>query len=224
MPFLNELCLVVNQELRKGALSEQRFQSGRYEGVSNEVTRGNQVFPCIINNNRESNTIECSPDDTYPIVIYHKVLAKRYELNNIAGQRSEFGDRNKYVKETALVKMVVYGKWSALNLKKEELEAIITSNFPDNMDNQNNALLNSLKIDNVTYAMQSTNFLSQSVWNEEYKNVDFSIDTEDLYFAITYQIQSTWRKGCFQLCNCDYYLLAENGEIINTENNKHLKT
>ena len=109
-------------------------------------------------------------------------------------------------------------------MERVELEAIITSNFPDNMDNQNNALLNSLKIDNVTYAMQSTNFLSQSVWNEEYKNVDFSIDTEDLYFAITYQIQSTWRKGCFQLCNCDYYLLAENGEIINTENNKHLKT
>jgi hypothetical protein len=223
MPFLNQQTLVVNQELLKSSLNDSRFKSGRFEGIANEVIREGKTFPCIMSReNYEAQDI--TVDDTYPIIIYHKILAKRYDLNNIAGQKSEFGDRNKYVKETVLVKMVVYGKYSALKVSKEELEAIITTNFPDNMDAANNETLNSLGLDNVTYSMQSTNFLSKSVWSEEYAGNEFRLAPEDIFFAITYQIQSTWRKGCFQLCNCDYYLLTENGKIINTENGKHLKT
>lgn len=222
MPYLNELTLVVNQELRKSALKETRFENGNYLGLANEVTREGKTFPCIMNKDYEASDIALV-DDTYPIVIYHKILSKRYDLNNIAGQRSEFGSRNKYVKETATVKMVVYGKFSALKVTKEQLEAIVTSNFPDNMDAANNDLLTSLNLDNVTYSMQSANFISKNVWSEEYAGNDFRLAPEDIFFSITYQIQSTWRKGCFKLCDCDLYLLVENGNYINQQNGQHIK-
>ena len=221
MPFLNEQITIVNQELQKYALADSRFQSGRYEAIANEVTREGKTFPCVMSKDYEAQDI--TVDDTYPIQIYHKVLAKRYDLNNIAGQKSEFGDRNKYVKETVLVKMVVYGKFSSLKVTKEQLEAIITTNFPDNMDADKNVLLKSLNLDNVTYSMQNTNFISRSVWGEEYAGHEFRLAPEDIFFSVTYQIQSTFRKGCFQLCNCDTYLLTENGQKINTQDLKHIK-
>lgn len=222
MPFLNQLCIVVNQELLKSALKEQRFQGGRFEGLANESTSEGKTRPVIMNRDYEAQ--EISVDDTFPIQIYHKILAKRYELNNIAGQRSEFGDRNKYVKETVLAKMVIYGKYSKLKVTKEELEAIITTNFPDNMDAANNALLTALNLDNVTYAMQATNFISKSVWAEEFSGHEYRLAPEDIFFSITYQIQSTWRKGCFQLCNCESYLLTEDGKPIKTETGTKIKT
>ena len=226
MPFLNQQIEAVNQELRKSALKDARFQSGRIVSIANEVTRQDEAgkqttFPCVMNKDYEATDI--TVDDNYPIQIYHKILAKKYALNNIAGQKSEFGDRNKYVVENVLVKMVVYGKFSKLKVTKEELEAIITTNFPDNMDAANNSLLNGLNLDSVTYAMQSSNFLSKMVWNEEYTGNEFRLAPEDIFFSITYQIQSTWRKGCFQLCNCESYLITEDGKKILTENQNKIK-
>ncbi len=205
MPFLAEQVTVVNQELLKGALADARFQSGRFEALANEVIRedsaGKMVtFPCVMSKDYEAQ--EITVDDTYPIIIYHKLLAQKFDLNNLGG-KNEFGDRNKWVVETCVLKMVVYGKFSALKVTREQLAAIITTNFPDNMDAAKNTLLNSLKLDNVTYAMQSTNFLAKSIWNEEYNGNDFRLAPEDIFFTIIYTIQSTWRKGCFQLCNCN---------------------
>lgn len=226
MPYLKQLITIVNQQLRATTLKEKRFDAGRYEVIAVDVTRKNadgvlETFPGVMNDSYEAEAVIV--DDTYPIVIYHKILNKRYELNNIAGQRSEFGDRNKYVKETVTVKMVVYGKWSALKITKEELEAIISNGFPDNMDNQGNVLLKKLGLDNVTYNMQSSNFLSKQLWDEEYKGTEYRLAPEDIFFSTTYTIQSTWRKGCFQLCNCDYYLLTEGGDVIDTENKQGIK-
>jgi len=205
MPFLDQQITVVNQELLKVALNDARFESGRFNSLAGEVIRDGKTFPCIMSQDAGKGGYEALDlaviDDTVPIQIYHKVLAKRYELN-VQGQKSEYGDRNKYVKETVLVKMVVFGKFSALNVTNEQLEAIITTNFPDNISKGDNSLADSLNLDSLTYAMQSTNFLSKSVWQEEYTGYEFKLAPEDIFFSINYTINSTWRKGCFQLCNC----------------------
>lgn len=203
MPYLNEQVTVLNQELQKVALADARFTSGRFEAIANEAVRDGKTFPIIIGQLNESTINPPTPDDTYPIVIYHKVLNKSYDVNNIGGKRSEFGDRNKYVVETVNMKMVVYAKWLSVRMTKEQLEALITTNFPDNMDNADNALLASLKLDNVTFAMKGANFLSKNVWADEYQGTAFMLAPEDIFFSINYTIQSTFRKSCFKLCDCN---------------------
>jgi hypothetical protein len=162
--------------------------------VSRADSTGSQIFPVVMSENYEAQPTALV-DDRYPIVIYHKILNKKYGLN-----AAQFGPRNKQVNETVLVKMVVYAKYSAIKMTKEQLEALITANFPDDVDA---ALYLPYKFINMDVAMQSSNFTSEQVWAEEYRNVPYPLAPEDIYFSITYTLNTIWRKGCFQICDCE---------------------
>lgn len=203
MPFLNKQVEIVNNVLRGTAFYDERFKSGRYEAIAYEAVRqvseGKfEFFPVVMDENYEAH--EVTVDDTYPIVLYHKVLAKNYSLTPTNNTRGGFGDKNNYQTETTLVKMVVYGKWSAIKLTKEQLEALIVTNFPDNISN---AIVAPLKLDNMTVTLQSSNLKPDMVWGEEYRNIPLRLAPEDILFSINYTITTTYRKGCFQICDCD---------------------
>jgi len=158
---------------------------------SDDTMRG---FPAVMSESYEAQ--EISVDNTYPIIIYHKVTQKRY-----AEQRGgQFGDRNKGVQEQAFVKMVVYGKYSAIQMRQEQLEALITSNFPDEIQD---SLTRPLKLNSLMAELQSSNLNSAAVWAEEYRNVPLALAPEDIYFSINYTLTSTWRKGCIKICDCE---------------------
>lgn len=198
MPFIKEQVKIVNDELLAGPLKEKRFEAGRFELIANDVSRtesDNSIsyFPGVINENGEAS--EVTTNDTYPIIIYTKILGTTYSLNG----NNSVGSKNNYMTQVTRCKMVVYGKWGALGIAKEALEGLIAANFPDNIPASKTS---SLKIDNMTVALRSSNMVSASVWNEEYRGTPFALDTEDLYFSLNYDIQSNYRKGCFKLCDC----------------------
>lgn len=198
MPFLKQQVQIVNDWLRATALADARFASGKFETLAYDVNRTDsegkiEGFPATMNENYEAQII--SVDDTYPIIIYHKSLKPNYEFND-----SQFGDRQKLIVETVNMKMVVYGKYSALKLRQEQLEALITTNFPDQIPDR---IFRPLKFDDMGVMLQSSNINSAAVWNEEYRNIPIALAPEDIYFSINYQLQTNYRKGCFKICDCE---------------------
>ncbi len=197
MPFVNEQIQIVNDSLQKLALSDARFSSGRYEGIAVDVSRktdtGIETFPAIMDANYEAQPI--SVDDTYPIIIYHKITSKAY-----AKEKGQYGDFEINVIETSNVKMVVYGKYAALKLTREQLEALITSNFPDQIAT---ALIAPLKLDNMTVNLKSSNLNSAQVFTEEYKGIPLFLAPEDILFSVAYTIDTRFRKGCIKICDCN---------------------
>lgn len=198
MPFLKQQIELVNDALRAGALSDSRFQNGRYEAIAVDVSRINdgdkiETFPAIMNDNYEP--VEVVVSDTYPIVIYHKILSKRYQV----AQGTNFGDNNKAMVELVEAKMVVYGKYAALRLTTEELEAVIASGFPDVIAKSK---LAPYKIDSMNVTLQSSNYNAAQVFQEEYKGFELFLSAEDIFFSVRYSIESRYRKGCFTICDC----------------------
>jgi hypothetical protein len=199
MPFLKEQIQIVNDALRATALADKRFEAGRFETLAVDVNRKDsegkiEGFPAIMSENYEAQ--EITVNDTYPIIIYHKALQKTYQKQG-AG---EFGDRDKGVVERVLMKMVVYAKWSAVKMRQEQLEALITTNFPDNFLP---AVYQPLKLNSMSADMKGSNLNSAAVWNEEYRNIPLALAPEDIYFSINYELSSAWRKGCFKICDCE---------------------
>lgn len=200
MPFLDQQVKIVNDYLRKTALADARFESGRFEGIANEINRRENdkivTFPgLIVYGNNDA--LEITPDDTYPIIIYHKVISKLYKTLNAS---NEFGDGYKNISETVQLRMIVYAKWDAVKITQEQLEALITTNFPDTLLG---AAARALKLQTITATLKSSNFRSQQLWNEEYKNIETRLAPEDIFFAINYDIDSMFRKGCYSICDCN---------------------
>lgn len=197
MPFLEKQIELLNKQLKATALADGRFTAGRIETIAVDCYRRNdddkqEKFPGIIGKNFEAQ--EITVDDTYPVVIYHKVLQKGYQVI----KDGSVGNQQGYVKETSVVKMVVYSNTKKISMKREELEALITANFPDNFPG---SLIAPLKLDMVMAVLQNTNFNTSGLWQEEY-TIPLKLAPEDIYFSITYQLQSQWRKGCFKICDC----------------------
>ena len=200
MPFLKQQIEIINNELREGSLSDMRFRSGRFETIAVDVSRVNasggiETFPAIMNTNYEAQ--ELVVNDTFPIVLYHKILNKTYSSAPVT---SNYGDGNRFVVEKAEVKMVVYAKYAAVKLSAEQLEALITAGFSDSIAKTK---LAPFKLDSMTVTLTGSNLNAAQVFQEEYKGFDLFLAPEDILFSIKYTIESRFRKGCFNICDCE---------------------
>lgn len=199
MPFLKQQIEIINQELRERSLKDARFQAGRYEAiavdVSREASEGKvQTFPAIMSSNYEAQ--EITVDDTYPLMIYHKVFSKAYSTEKLGG----YGDGNNYMVERADCRMVVYGKYAALKLTAEQLEALIATGFPSAIAKTKIA---AYKLDSMLVTLTGSILNSAVVFQEEYKGFDLFLGPEDILFSMRYSIESKFRKGCFTICDCE---------------------
>lgn len=194
MPYLKQQIELVVNEIRATALSDSRFQSGRFEAIANDVSRTTEsesieVFPAVINEHFEA--VPVVVDDTYPIIIYNKILRKQH----FKPAKDYVG----YKGVRTLVKMVVYGKRSALKITQEQLAAIIEMNFPEVIKHSKFA---HLKLSSINVTLIDTNLNSAQVFSEEYKGFQFLLSDNDLYFSINYQIETAFQKGCINICDC----------------------
>jgi hypothetical protein len=197
MPFLNEQINIVNNSLLTNAFADKRFKAGRFETIAVDVSRKNdngviETLPAVMDNNYQAREITVT--DTWPIIVYHKVAGKRYSF-----EKGNFGNVNLRMVEQVQMKMVVYGKYAALKMTKEQLEALITTNFPDNISTSS---LAPLSLDSMLVTLQGSNLVSAQVFNEEYKGFPLFLAPEDIFFSISYQIETRFRKGCFNICDC----------------------
>jgi hypothetical protein len=198
MPFLKQQIDIINTALLGGSLKDRRFQTGRFETIAVDVSRISQAgkmetFPAIVSGNFEAKEVVF--DDTFPITLYHKVLGKSY-----AFEKSSVGDGNRNVLERVDCKMVVCGKRAALGLTAEQLEALITTGFPDAISKEN---ILELRLDSMTVNLQSSNLNAAVVFQEEYKGFELFLSEGDILFSVKYIVESRFRKGCFTICDCE---------------------
>lgn len=92
--------------------------------------------------------------------------------------------------------MVVYGKIGKLNLTSEQLEAVISMNFPTILDK------NGTGVDSIFIRLSSSEIDSQKVFNEEYRNIMYRLCENDILLSFRYSIETNFRKGCFNICEC----------------------
>lgn len=179
-------------------MSDKRFQTGNFQALAVDVSRikgdKTQTFPAVMDSFYEAQPI--TPDDNYPIVIYHKMLSKQA----IKPGPSGYGDSNNVKGELVEMKMVVFGKYKSLQLTAHELEALITFNFPDSIAK---AKIQGLKLDTMQVNYSSSNMNAAAVFQEEYKGFELFLAPEDIMFSVKYSIESKFRKGCFTICDCE---------------------
>ena len=96
--------------------------------------------------------------------------------------------------------MVVSGRANIIKLTSEQLEALIANAFPDIIPA---ADLTDLKLDYMTVTLIGSDMNNLNVFNTEYRNIDFVPPEDLLLFSMRYQIETSWKKGCFKLCDCD---------------------
>lgn len=199
MPFLKEQIGIVNSALLNSSLNEERFQGARIERLawlanvqSNERIH---TMPVLIDKFAEMKYVGI--DDTYPLTIYHRMLSNAYVK---ATPRQGYGDNIKVMKQTTDMVMVVSGRANIIKLTSEQLEAVLAVGFPDNIAPSE---LADLKLDNMTVTLIGSDMNNLNVFNTEYRNIDFVPPEDLLLFSMRYQIETSWKKGCFKLCDCD---------------------
>ena len=196
MPFQSAIIDIINAQLRTNVLCDARFANGSIRGVAYDGTEvdstGTRVFPVLYDLSGDG--VKVTPDDNYPIQIYHKVLNKTYQI-----KPSSVGSRSNVVSEKTDVKMVVAGWTNRLSLTQEDLEALITSNFPDQIAP---ALYTPLRLQNLVVTLQSSVLDRAQVYAGEYRGVPYQVRPEQILFSIRYQIESTYKKGCFMITDC----------------------
>lgn len=202
MLYIKEMVEIVNSILRATSLREKKYQSGRYESLAVEVTRkttgesGNTVmetFPAVVNSTTGEQTA-VSPDDTYPITIYSKISGCSF-----VKQEKQYGNGDKNIIQRADMKMVVFGKRSALQMSAEELAAQIYAGFPDSVSSNYYAGVN---IDSMHVFVTQMNMVQSAVFSEEFRGRELFISADDIYFSIRYTIESRHRKNCFATLEC----------------------
>jgi hypothetical protein len=198
MPFNSAIINIINTQIANNSLCGTTFANAMYYGIAYDSTdvdsAGTRIYPAVlpvINGVQDlsGNYIKVSPDDTYPLQIYHKILNKSYQI-----KPSSVGSRSNVVSEKTDVKMVVAGWTNLLGYAQEDIEALITSNFPDQIVA---SLYTPLQLQNLVVTLQSSILDKAQVYAAEYKGIPYQVKPEQVLFAIRYQIESTYKKGCF---------------------------
>jgi hypothetical protein len=199
MPFTSSLIQIINDHLTTHCLCDTRFATGMIGGVAYDATRRDDdkntivQYPVLTDLTGEGTDISIS--DTYPITIYHRILSKSYTPK----PNGSFGDRQNEVTEKTDVKMVIAGWTNRLSMTQEDLEALITSNFPDAIKP---ALYAPFKLMRMAATLQGSVLSREQVFKEEYKGIPYDIKPEQILFSIRYQIESDYKKGCFTILDC----------------------
>jgi len=193
MPYVKEQIDIINTALETGTLKDKRFSGSRYMANVRDITTsldgGNIVEPAAVNEYAQAT--KATPNDDYPLCIYHRVNNTIYN-DNI----EQYGDNNPLLDQLLDCSMIVYGKVTRLNLTPEMLEAVIVSGFPTAIK----STIFPYGLLMMTVSVKSSTTDQQAIWNQEYKNVPLSLSQEDIYIKVNYLITSRYKKDCVAIC------------------------
>ncbi len=197
MPFLKEQITIINNHLEDNAFNYQQFKSGLIENIAKPCVvadgDGFKIFPAVITVGGTEKYLGL--DDTYPLIVYHKILNKSYTIQSANNQ---YGSGYSRMIENTNAYMVVYAKQSKVGLTAEQLEALIIVNFPDKILASSLSSLNG--VETMTVNLTGSDLDAQTVFNAEYQNVSYPLGLEDILIRINYQIEVAYNKSCLNVC------------------------
>lgn len=199
MPFLNEQIGIINTALKNSSLNEARFQGARIERLAwlANIQRDENIItmPVVIDKFAEMKYVGI--DDAYPLTIYHRMLSNSYQKG---AAKQSYGDTDTVKVQKTDMLMVVSGRANLVKLTAEQLEALLAVSFPDLIPATQ---LNDLKLDYMTVTLTGSDMNNLNVYNTEYRGSEVVPPEDLLLFSMRYQIETSWKKGCFKLCDCD---------------------
>lgn len=159
-------------------------------GIAQSVIRktddGSQLLPCTVDKNGDYQFVGI--DNTLPVSLYHKTNSIQIKRNG-----KGVGDSIGEVVNTYSNAMIVYLDTKKAGVTPDELLLQIQNSFPDAIRMQ--------PYKNIVITFLNVILNSTQVWASEYQNTEYELLPETSLFAINYQIESTFKKGCFDNCS-----------------------
>jgi hypothetical protein len=189
---------IINNWIRKFSFCDPMFTADNVSlnGIAYDSNEEDKTFPVV--NTLKGDGTAVSLNDTYAIQLYHRILKKEYSY-----KKAQFGNDANMVTEKMYVKLVVAGNTQKLQLIQEDVEALIAANFPGNIPQ---AVFNPdyapMALESMMVTLTGSNLTKEQVFKEEYKGVPYSAKPYQILFCMNYYIESTYKKGCFSILNC----------------------
>ena len=192
MPNLSKIVCLINQSIQTDAFTGQPFQSAKFHTIARPRENTDQngwTMPMVVSD--EDNGTFVNPDDTFPLVVYHTVGNPEY----LDDQKVDFGDPGTWMVVKYPLQLICFGDRLKIQTEQENIIDSVSYNFPKTFTNSQ---LQPLGITDCNIDMDSTNNDSLSVWNQEFKDVDFPLKNNQFIFSIKYTVKMTYK--CFSLC------------------------
>ena len=179
--YLNDYISALNSRIQS-VFNGRDVQNISLNGIAQREKKGTEFRPVI---NNEAMSI----DDTKNMVLYHRLLSVQFADENVS-----YGDGNG-TREIYTMLCVVYGNQKT-KIKKEDLISVVA-----------NSLQGKIQVtadDDIKFTAYITpiscNNDSVSVWATEYGTTEYKVRGTDAYFAITYSVDTTFKRSCVDLC------------------------
>ena len=200
MPSLKNRIDLINAALRPKVWNTARYANGLVRGLSYLATRqgegeGLQRFPVTMDESGEVKQITI--DDTYSVTAYHRLVGTTYRPEV---DRASYGDGVSYTHEVNVMKLVVFGNYSALRRTPDQVIDDIVNVMPSEFAG---ASIAPLGLDGMWVTVTASEIDSLAVFGSEYVGMQYAIPPEDFMVAITYAIETRARKNCKPCSPCD---------------------
>lgn len=182
MSFLEKIVCLINERFETLSYARKMVY-----GISMPVKRtkesGFDVVPMILDNEWKYVGV----DDNQDLIIYHKIYG---DTESIV-PNSSYGDVRGLTRCVNDMSVVVFGNKLLLTpyaLKQKISEYLLTT--------VTKTTLTELGLNSVNINATSSNMDPQSVWSNEYKNVDYPLDENNILFELRYRIETVYKKEC----------------------------
>lgn len=162
---------------------------------TNDENNKQIIQPTVINLDGE-----CTPvthDDSYSLVAFHTITTETLQgVDNMS-----FGNKSQdWITSLADIELIVFANRTKVKMSPRVLSGQIIAFMPASQisitDTQNK------KIATGSLAVTSVNYDSLSIFGRIYRNVEYFIGGDIMLFSIRYQLESNFRKECFNTCAC----------------------
>jgi len=196
LPYNNEICLLINGILQKGNLSDSRFSGAQYHGLTYETIEKDSNEKAFPSEYKNGNFEQVTVDNNYPLVLWHKLLGKRYD--KVTGEQ-QFGGHLYKTREVTQGYCVVFANRDVIRVTQENLEALVALGFPNVIDPE---LVAPYQMDYCEVNPTGSSLITAAIWAQEFKGAELPITPENYLVRIDYQVITTFRNNCIKICDC----------------------
>jgi len=191
MSDISSIVDIINSTLTNsttGVMKDERFQRGKFYGLTELITRGDETIPTLVDNNNKK--IEVVINDSYPIQVYHRVLSVPPAEQNNDG----FGDDINYTQNYSM-KLVCINDRTKTKIDKFALTEAFLVGFPSQIA-ETTFVSDYVKATKVTVGEPDY----VGVYTEEYNIPDTKIPPYIDFFSVNYTVSMEISKDCYSLC------------------------
>lgn len=155
-------------------------------GISELTVADKTTFPVFF---KGKNGRWAGFDDKKHVIIYHRLVSV-----TTGSVGKGYGDLNvKEIANTYNMIMVAFFDSGKTKLMADEMFAFIQATLPE--------FLRGEKFTYIRTSVTSAILNSQQAFSQEYKGIAYSLKPEQNLIAISYSIESRFKKGCFNCCS-----------------------